>query len=358
VKAVVLVGGEGTRLRPLTLTTPKQMLPIVGVPMIQRVLAHLAAHSIDEAVLSLGYLPDAFVSAYPDSTVAGVRLSYAVESEPLDTAGATRFAAKSAGFSETIVVVNGDVLTDFDISALVAFHKSRGAEASIGLYPVADPSPFGVVVTDPTGRVSEFVEKPPRDKAPSNEINAGIYVLERSALERINPTGRVSIERETFPAIVRDRGLFALCDDSYWLDTGTPSAFVQANLDIIDGKRGEPPVPGAVRSGNGVWMSGTPVVEGEVKGPCWIGDGSQIAAGARVERSIIGPGCVVEPGAMVAESVLLDRARVAADSTVRGSVLGAGSTVGERCAIGPTSVLGEDAVVASGTVLDGGRVPE
>ena len=181
-KAVVLVGGEGTRLRPLTLSAPKQMLPIVGVPMIERVLGHLASHGIEEAVLSLGYLPDAFLEAYPDGRVAGMGLTYAVEPEPLDTAGAVRFAATFAGIDETFVVVNGDVLTDLDLTTLVAFHRERGAEGTIALHPVADPSAFGVVPTDDHGRVLAFVEKPPRDEAPTNEINAGTYVLEPSVL--------------------------------------------------------------------------------------------------------------------------------------------------------------------------------
>ena len=149
-RAVVLVGGEGTRLRPLTLTTPKQMLPVVEQPMIERVLAQLAKHGIDEAVLSLGYRPDAFINAYPHGSAAGVRLSYAVEPEPLDTAGAIRFAADHAGIEETFIVVNGDVLTDLDVTSVIDFHRSHGAEATITLTPVEDPSSYGVVPTDET----------------------------------------------------------------------------------------------------------------------------------------------------------------------------------------------------------------
>ncbi len=160
-RAVVLVGGEGTRLRPLTLTTPKQMLPVVEQPMIERVVGHLADHGIEEAVLSLGYRPDAFITAYPSGTIAGVRLTYAVEPSPLDTAGAIRFAARYADMDETFVVVNGDVLTDSDLSALVDFHRQRSADATIGLTPVDDPSSFGVVPTDEDGRVQAFIEKPP-----------------------------------------------------------------------------------------------------------------------------------------------------------------------------------------------------
>ena len=355
-KAVVLVGGEGTRLRPLTLSTPKQMLPIVGVPMIERVLAHLASHGIDEAVLSLGYLPDAFMEAYPDGRVAGLGLTYAVEPEPLDTAGAVRFAATFAGIDDTFVVVNGDVLTDLDLSSLVAFHRARGAEGTIALHPVADPSAFGVVPTDDEGRVTAFVEKPPRDEAPTNEINAGTYVLEPSVLGRIPEGGRVSIERETFPAMVRDRGLFARADDRYWLDTGTPAAYLEANFDYLANKRGPIVVPVVVDHGNGVLLEGESDIEGEVNGPSILFSGCVVEAGARVERSILGPGTVVSGGAVVSDSVLMAGCHVAADAKVAGSIMGPRSIVGQRGDVRAISVLGADAVVSSGTLVDGERV--
>lgn len=356
-KAVVLVGGEGTRLRPLTLSVPKQMLPVVGQPMIERVLGHLARHGIDEAVLSLGYQADAFTEAYPDGRAAGIALSYAVEPEPLDTAGAIRFAAEQAAVDDTFVVVNGDVLTDQDLSALIAFHRDRGAEGTIALSPVSDPSAFGVVPTDDEGRVVAFVEKPPRDQAPTNLINAGTYVLEPRMLERVPAGRRVSIERETFPAMVRSASLFALADDAYWLDLGTPAAYLQAHRDLLSGSRGEPPAPGARRLGERAWASGVPEVQGTVAAPAWLGDGALIDEGATVGWSCVGAGCVVERGATVTDSVLLDGARVAAGSSVAGAVLGAGSTVGERCDVRPVSVLGFGAVVPSGSVVDGERVP-
>lgn len=355
-KAVVLVGGEGTRLRPLTLTSPKQMLPIVGVPMIERVLTHLAAHDVDEAILSLGYLPDAFMQAYPDGEAAGVRLTYAVEPEPLDTAGAVRFAAKFGGVTETFVVVNGDVLTDLDLSSLVEFHREKGAEGTIALYPVADPSAFGVVPTDSEGRVTAFVEKPPRDEAPTNEINAGTYVLEPSVLERIPEGGRVSIERETFPAMVRDGTLFARSDDAYWLDTGTPSAFLEANFDYLAGKRGTFIAPGLVDRGEGVLVEGDSEIAGEVIGPSVVFAGCVIEPGARIEHSILGRGTVVSDGAVVVDSVLMDACHVAGDAKVAGSVMGPRSVVGQRGDVRPVSVLGADAVVSSGTLVDGERV--
>ena len=354
-KAVVLVGGEGTRLRPLTLSSPKQMLPIVGVPMIDRVLGHLASHGVEDAVLSLGYLPDAFMEAYPDGKVSGLGLTYAVEPEPLDTAGAVRFAASYAGIDETFVVVNGDVLTDMDLTGLVAFHRERRAEGTIALHPVADPSAFGVVPTDEDGRVTAFVEKPPRDEAPTNEINAGTYVLEPSVLGRIPESGRVSIERDTFPAMVRDRRLFALSDDRYWLDTGTPAAYLEANFDYLEGKRGPIVAPGLADRGDGVLLEGASDVEGEVVGPAVILSGCVVES-ERGSSAASSAGTVVSSGAVVTDSVLMTGCHVAADAKVAGSVMGPRSIVGQRGDVRGISVLGADAVVSSGTLVDGERV--
>jgi len=358
-RAVVLVGGEGTRLRPLTLTTPKQMLPIVEQPMIERVIGHLARHGIDDAVLSLGYRPDAFISAYPEGTIAGVTVSYAVEPTPLDTAGAIRFAARHASVDETFVVVNGDVLTDLDLSELVAFHRRSGAEATISLTPVDDPSAFGVVPTDDEGRVEAFIEKPPRDEAPTNLINAGTYVFEPSVLGRIPEVGRVSVERDTFPALVGAGSLFAQRSDAYWLDTGTPDAYLRAHADLLLGRRPGPPAPDAELDpslGSGVWRIGDVDVRSTSVARSLFGRGAAIAPGAVVEESVVGAGAVIEEGATVIGSVLLPEARVAARARVEGSVIGPGAIVGQRCVIHPLSVVGAGAVTASGTVVDGERV--
>ena len=247
------------------------------------------------------------MEAYPDGHAAGIRLIYAVEPEPLDTAGAVRFAATFAGIDETFVVVNGDVLTDLDLTSLVAFHRERDAEGTIALHPVADPSAFGVVPTDDEGRVTAFVEKPPRDEAPTNEINAGTYVLEASVLARIPEGGRVSIERETFPAMVRDRCLFARSDDSYWLDTGTPSAYLEANFDYLNEKRGPIVAPGLVDRGDGVLAGGR-----ERRGGRGGGSGRPLRRLCRRARGTGGaqhPRAAARssrPGRTVADSVLMD----------------------------------------------------
>ncbi|MDA8275181.1 MAG: NDP-sugar synthase [Actinomycetota bacterium] len=360
-KAVVLVGGEGTRLRPLTLTTPKQMLPVVEQPMIERVLGQLAPHGVDHAVLSLGYRPDAFLNAYPDGVVAGVAVTYAVEPTPLDTAGAVRFAAVHAGVDATFVVVNGDVLADLDLDELVRFHRDRGGVATIALTPVADPSAFGVVPTDASGRVTAFIEKPRRDQAPTNLINAGTYVLEPSVLDRIPEGRRVSIERETFPALVESGGLYARGSDAYWLDTGTPEAYLRAHDDLLRGRRGTPPAPGAIQDaalGQGVWRTGAVDAVGASVSTSLLGAGCVVAAGAVVDGSVVGAGATVEAGATVSGSVLLPGARVAARATVERSIVGPGATVGQRCTLREVSVVGADVVVPAGTKLEGARVPE
>jgi mannose-1-phosphate guanylyltransferase len=325
--------------------------------MLERVLAHLKSHGVDEAVLSLGYHPDAFMDFYPDDKAADVALDYAVEPEPLDTAGAIAFAARHAGIDETFIVVNGDVLTDLDTTALVAFHRSHGAAATIHLKAVDDPSRFGVVATDDDGRVTDFVEKPPPGRAPSNLINAGTYVLEPEVLARIPAGRRVSVERETFPALAAEGAVFALASDAYWLDTGTPAAFLQANADLLDGVRPGPPAPGARQVAPGVWTLGAPVVRGEVRPPCLLGAGAQVSGDATVIASVLGARSIVETRAHIEGSVLLPGARVGAGSRVVGSILGRNSVIAEGCELTPVTVVGDEIVVPSGARLDDARVP-
>ena len=320
--AIVLVGGEGTRLRPLTYELPKQMLPIVERPMIAHVVEWLASHGVTRAVLSLGYRPDAFIEAFGDDKVAGVELAYAVEPELLDTAGAVRFAAAAAGVDETFFVLNGDVLTDLDASAFLALHRARGAEASIALAPVADPSAFGVVPTDEAGRVVAFIEKPPAGEAPTNLINAGTYVLEPSVLDRIPSGRRVSIERETFPQLVAARSLYAMASEEYWLDTGTPAQFIQAQIDILAGRRRHRRLPPSDEVAPGVFAAEGADVDGKFAGVAFVGASAAVASGAVVEDSVIGADGVIEAGAVVRRSVLLPGVKVGGGALVEDSIVG------------------------------------
>ncbi len=350
------MGGEGTRLRPLTYTTPKQLLPVAEMPMIERVLAHLEEHGVSDAVLSLGYRPDAFRAAYPDGKAGGVRLEYVVEHEPLDTAGAIRFAATEAGISETFLVLNGDVLTDLDIGALLELHGKWGAEATLHLTPVEDPSAFGVVETDPKGRVTAFIEKPPREQATTNLINAGTYVMEPSVLGRIPAGRRVSVERETFPALVADKSLFALATDDYWLDTGTPDKYLQANRDLLEGRRPWAPHPRAEQVAPGEWRLGSSVVDGEVHCSL-VGEGARVERGSSVRSAVVGGEAVVEAGATVAGSVVLAGALVKRGAVVEDSVLGHRSVVREKAELRAATVVGDRATVEAGARLRASRVP-
>ena len=330
-KAIILVGGFGTRLRPLTYGTPKQMLPVVGRPMIERVVAKLGEHGVTDAILSLGYRPDAFIETYPDDLCEGVKLHYAVEPEPLDTAGAVRFAAIDGGIDSRFIVVNGDVLTDLDVSALWQFHADHGAEGSIALTPVDDPSRYGVVPIDDRGRVVAFIEKPPADEAPSNWINAGTYVLEPSVIDRIPAGRKVSIERETFPAMVEDSSLFALQSDAYWVDAGTAATYLDVQLDLIDGARG--------------------AAERGVARDATVGDR------ATIEHSVVMSGAVIENGALVRDSVLLPEARVCAGPSVIGSIVGPHVTIGERAQLSGLSVIGHSVEVEPDAVLIATKIP-
>ena len=320
-RAVVLVGGFGTRLRPLTLSVPKPMLPVAHVSIIERLIGNLVRGGVDDVTLALGFKPEPFLAAFPQGTCAGARLTYAVEPEPLDTAGAIRFAADMAGIDSTFVVANGDVLTDLDIGALVDFHTARGAEGTLHLTPVDDPSGFGVVDCDDDGLVRRFVEKPPPGTSPSNLINAGTYVFEPSFLDRIEKGRKVSLEREIFPLVVADRGLWAMATDDYWIDTGIPELYLAANIDIITGRRATANETDA------------------------IAEGATIGVDVALHDVVVAAGATIGDGASVTASVILDGARIGTGATVSHSVVmgsvGAGALVA-NC------VLGADAVVADG----------
>ena len=334
-KAVVLVGGEGTRLRPLTYKTPKGLLPIANLPFLDRQLTWLIGHGVDDIVLSLGYLPDAFRehlgvdpsrSGGPgdDARFGPARIRFRQEPEPLGTAGGIRFAAE--GIEERLIVCNGDVLTDLDLRALVAFHEANGAEATIALTQVDDPSAFGVVPTRDDGEVVAFVEKPPPGRAPTNWVNAGTYVLEPSVLERIPPRLTVSIERETFPRMLDRPGrLFAFLSDSYWIDIGTPEKYLQAHTDVLAGRIGSSPVPGATESEPGVWTQGAVTIAGDarVEAPVLLGAGVTIGARAHVRNAVIGADASIGAGAEVVDAVVLEGTQVEPAATVRRAVVGA-----------------------------------
>jgi mannose-1-phosphate guanylyltransferase len=316
--AVVLVGGFGTRLRPLTNDVPKPMLPVVHRPMIVRLVERLAAGGVTDVVLALGFKPEPFEVAFPGGRVDGlpnVHVHYAVEPEPLDTGGAIAFAARHVGADDTFVVANGDVITDLDVGHLVTEHRRIGCDATIHLTPVDDPSAFGVVETD-GDHVRRFVEKPAPGETDSDLINAGTYVFEPSVLDLIQPDERVSIERVTFPELVAAGRLAAVPTDDYWLDTGRPDLYLKANLDLVTGVRG-PALPGIAA---GAHVDTTAAVTDSV-----VDTGATVSGGATVTRSVLLSGAVVGVGAQVNESIVAGE--VGAGARLDGCVVGAGHRI-------------------------------
>jgi mannose-1-phosphate guanylyltransferase len=321
-QAIVLVGGEGTRLRPLTSDVPKPAVTLVDRPFLAYAIEWLAAHGVTEVVLACGFLPDVLRAALADEEErAGVEITYVAEPEPLGTAGAIRFAADALGerLEDRFLALNGDVLADLDLSALLRAHEERGARATIGLHPVEDSSAYGLVSCDEGGRVSEFLEK--TGEAVPGEINAGAYVLERSVLDLVPAGQAVSIEREVFPRLVGD-GLCGLLLDGYWMDIGTPERYLQASWDILEGR-----VETQVRpTAPGLLVGGDAVIDEEARvGP----------------RAVVSGGCRVERGAEVGDSVLLEGCTVGRDALVQGSILAPGAEVGPGAQL-VNAVIGRD----------------
>ena len=362
-KAVVLVGGEGTRLRPLTFTTPKPLLPIANQPHLERQLEWLASHGVDDVVLSMGYLPDAFHKLFTrgttgDDMYGAMRIRYAVEDEPLGTAGAIRFASEA--IDERVIVCNGDVLTELHLGEMVRFHSEQGAEATISLTQVEDPSAFGVVPTTEDGGVIAFVEKPLPGKAPSNWINAGTYVLEPSFFARIPPRLNVSVERETFPRMLAEPGLlYGYRSDAYWIDIGTPEKYLEAHRDVLWGCAGQPPAPRAVEVTQGVWVQGSATIEpgAELVAPVLVGNGARVESGATVKASVMGAGAVVETRVELRNAVLHTGSRVSHGGTVHDSVVGREAVLKPDVALAAETIVGAGVTVPSGTRISGGRVP-
>jgi mannose-1-phosphate guanylyltransferase len=348
-QAVVLVGGEGTRLRPLTLLTPKPMIPVMNVSFLERTLVRLNEAGIDDVILPAGYLPDAITSAFGDGSSLGLKIRYVIEETPLGTAGALKNIEQY--ITGPFFVLNGDVLTSLDLRAMLANHQAKGGIASLHLIKVDDPSAFGCVVHDASGRISAFVEKPKREEAPTNEVNAGTYLLERAVLDAI-PAGRpVSIERETFPELIASgKALYAYTTSDYWIDLGKPEAYLSAHRHIFDGAMPLGLQPGA----DGPGAKGVP--PSAIIPPVYIGRNVSVAPDAKIgPYTVLGDDCEVGPGAVVADSLLwdgvvvdagarLDWAIVASRARIgAGAVVGRGSVIGHDASIAPDAAVGEDA---------------
>ncbi|HEY6636064.1 MAG TPA: NDP-sugar synthase [Solirubrobacterales bacterium] len=326
-QALILAGGEGTRLRPLTYTVAKPVLPLAGRPHVAYLIDWLVRHGVDDVIVSCGHLAEGMRRALAELE-PGVEIRYAEEPDARGTAGAIRFAADDGMLADRFLVLNGDVLCDLDLTALIDQHERTGGRATIALYPVAEPIGYGLVHRRDDGEITEFLEKPDRAQIDTDEINAGAYLLERSVLDLIPPDKAVSIEREVFPLLIGE-GLYGIRLEGYWIDIGTPERYLEATWDILE--RRVETVTGAGLDENGL-LAGDGVeigVPGRLEGPAVIGGRTEISPGARPGPPyVLGRNCRIRPGAIVERSVLLDDCLVEDDAVVVNSILGSGVSVG------------------------------
>ena len=350
--AVILVGGQGTRLRPLTDRTRKDMLPLVDRPLLAYTFEHLARHGVERAIVSCGYLPDQIGSTFGDRH-GSLALEYAVEDEPLGTGGAIAFAGR--GLEGSFFALNGDSLREADLGELVRFHRSTGAMATILLTPVADPSRYGLVRLAADGRVSSFLEKPRPEEIDTDLINAGLYVLEPKVLDLV-PHGRaVSIERDVFPRLADEGSVFGIALTGYWLDVGTPESYLQAHRDVLE-RSFETEVGEALGSDFTLVDPSAEVHAGaRLVPPVFVGAGAVVEGGARVgSLAVVGPGSRLAPGTVVENAVVGARTTLAEGTVVVSSIVGDDTDVGERCEIRNLSVVGPGATLGAQNELDHG----
>jgi NDP-sugar pyrophosphorylase family protein len=343
-KAILLAGGKGTRLRPLTVHTPKPIVPILDRPFLYYQIDLLKQiPEIDEVILSLNYQPRRIEEIFGEGEGLGIRVRYVVEPMPLGTGGAIRYAGDS--LTESVVVFNGDVLTQVDLAAVLRLHRERKAKATIVLTPVENPRAYGLVETDARGNVSRFLEKPGEDEITCNTINAGIYVLEPDTFDRIPKDTAWSIERSFFPSLIeRGETFVAYVYDGYWIDIGTPAKYLQVHRDIMDGRYSAPPFNGT----SSAWISpGARLDAGvEVHGPCFVDDGCVVKAGAKIlPYSVLGRQSHVEEGAVIDGAIVWPNGWIGAEAALHGSILGRNVHIGRSAVLRSPAVLGDKTVI-------------
>ena len=345
-KAILLAGGKGTRLRPLTLNTPKPIVPIFNRPFLQYQIDLLKqVPEIDEVILSLNYQPRRVEEVLGDGSTLGISIRYAVEPAPLGTAGAVKYAG--GDLTEPVVVFNADVLTQIDLAAVIRLHRARRARATIVLTPVDNPSAYGLVETDSEGNVRRFLEKPRADEITTNHINAGIYILEPETFDRIPKDVAWSIERKYFPSLVERGDTFvAYVYDGYWIDIGTPEKYVQVHRDIMEGRYVTPPFLNLPAPRISVAPGARIEAGATVEGPCFIDEGAVIRTGARIgPYSVIGRESQVDEDASIDGAILWPNCHVGRNASVRDAILG------RNCLVGQGAIVGVGAVLGDGTTL-------
>ncbi|MDA0172083.1 NDP-sugar synthase [Solirubrobacter taibaiensis] len=349
-QALILAGGEGTRLRPLTSAVPKPVVPLVDRPFIVFMIDWLRRHGVDDVVMSCGHLADGVRAVLGDGSAVGVRLRYMEEPKPLGTGGALKYAQEL--LDERFLMLNGDTLTDLDLTAQIATHERVGAQATLALYAVEDPSSYGLVRLGDDGAVREFVEKPAPDQIDTNNISAGAYVLERSVLDLLVYGERASIERDVFPRLVGN-GLYGHVSGGYWMDIGTPERYLEATFDILEGNVA---TEVSERLGEtflcveeGVTRDGRIIPPALIEAGCVIGAGARVGGRAVLERNVtVGAGTIIE------SAVVMEGARIGANCALHNCIIAAGVTIGDHCTINGLSVVGEGVTLGAGNQLSHG----
>ncbi|MBN2187709.1 MAG: NDP-sugar synthase [Dehalococcoidia bacterium] len=344
-KAVILVGGEGTRLRPLTCNTPKAMVPILNQPFLEHLLRYLKEHGISDAILAMGYLPDPIQSRLGDGSHFGVQISYLVEESPLGTAGAVKNA--ESFLDEPFIVFNGDVLTEIDLTDMIKRHREINPEVTMALTPVDNPTIYGVVETTATGMVKRFVEKPTWDKVTTNMINAGIYILEPGVLEYIPTSAPCMFEDHVFPKMLKmGKPILSYPSDAYWIDIGTPEKYLKAHHDLLLRWSDR-----AVRTQGESQIHTTALIEG----PVLIGEGCLIAENVQIKGpTVLGPRCQIAASVVMEGVVLWEGTQVEEKTVLRNCVIGSCTHIGSSCQILDDCVLGDDVTVGEESKLASG----
>ena len=341
-KAILLAGGKGTRLRPLTLHTPKPIVPIFNRPFLRYQIDLLTQiPEIDEVILSLNYQPGRIEEVLGDGSALGVTLRYVVEPAPLGTGGAVKYAAGDV--SDSVVVFNGDVLTQIDLAAVIALHRERRARATIVLTPVDNPSAYGVVETDADGNVQRFLEKPEADRITTNHINAGIYVLEPETFDRMPADELCSIERSYFPSLIERQETFvAFVYDGYWIDIGTPEKYSEVHRDIMDGRYATAPFLNLPEPRMSVAPDAIVEDGATLQGPCFIDRGAVIKSGARVgPYAVIGHQTHIDADAAVENAIVWPHCHISLGASVRDAILGRHCHIGQSVTVDGGAVLGD-----------------
>ncbi len=349
-QALILAGGEGTRLRPLTSTHPKPVVPLVDRPFIGFMLDWLRGHGVTDVVMSCGHMADGVRAVLGDGSAFGVRLQFVEEPRPLGTGGALKFAEDL--LEDRFLMLNGDVLTDIDLTAQLRQHEATGARATLALYPVEDPSAYGLVRLTGDNQVTEFVEKPSADQIDTNNISAGAYVLERSVLDLLEADRPASIERDVFPRLVGD-GLYGFVAGGYWMDIGTPERYLQGTFDILEGSVG---TEVAARLGEHfLCVEGGVENDGRIVPPALVEAGCRIGAGARIGgRVVLERDVTVGAATTVESAVVLEGATIGANCVLSGCIVGGGARIGDDCHVDGLSVLGQGVTLGDGNIISNG----